>query len=245
MYLLEVKDVSKKFGGVKALQKVSLNVEKQKIYGLIGPNGAGKSTLFKVIMGILKPDEGKILFKGENIAGRPAHKIYKMGLACTFQLATVFLDLSAFDNIRLGVMACGKDSDKKIDERVNELLNLVGLVEKKNVLAKNLTLPERKKLDLARALGVSPELLLVDEIVPGLTPTEVANVIELIKRIRDVYGTTVIMVEHVMRVVMSVSEWIFVLNHGEKIAEGAPREITRNELVVKAYLGDKTKNINR
>jgi branched-chain amino acid transport system ATP-binding protein len=113
------------------------------------------------------------------------------------------------------------------------------------VLAKNLTLPERKKLDLARALGVSPELLLVDEIVPGLTPTEVANVIELIKRIRDVYGTTVIMVEHVMRVVMSVSEWIFVLNHGEKIAEGAPREITRNELVVKAYLGDKTKNINR
>lgn len=238
MVILEVNEVAKNFGGVRALWNISLKIEGERIYGLIGPNGSGKSTLFKVIMGIIKPDAGKITFKGENITGLAPHKICRKGVACTFQLVRVFPNLTVYDNVRVGVVGSSRILTEKIAVKVNELLNFVDLSEKKNVLAMNLTLAEQRRLDLARALATSPQLLLLDELMAGLNPTEVANTLKLIKEINK-NGICIIMIEHVMKAIMNVSEWIFVLNMGEKIAEGKPAEVVQNEEVVKAYLGEK------
>lgn len=240
MVLLEINNITKNFGGVKALQNVSLKIDGQKIYGLIGPNGSGKSTLFKVIMGIIKPDAGEITFDGENITGLAPHKICRKGVACTFQLVRVFPNLTVYDNVKVGVVESGRISAEKVASKVDELLSFVDLLKKKNIPAMNLTLAEQRRLDLARALATSPKLLLLDELMAGLNPTEIANTLKLIKAINK-SGVCIIMIEHVMKAIMNVSEWIFVLNMGEKIAEGKPVEVVKNEKVVEAYLGEKWK----
>ncbi|MEO0251918.1 MAG: ABC transporter ATP-binding protein [candidate division WOR-3 bacterium] len=236
--LLEVKNVTKRFGGIKALNNVSLSIENPGIYGLIGPNGAGKTTLFKVILGILKPDEGKVIFYGKDITGFPPYKIYKLGVACTFQIVSTFQNLSVFENVKVGCVGGGKFSKGDMDDRIRELLHLVSLSGKEKVLAKNLTLIERKKLDLARALATSPRILLLDEFMSGLNPSELIQVIESIKYIKEKYDLTILLIEHIISAVMKLCEWIFVLSEGELIAEGKPQEIASNEKVIKAYLGE-------
>jgi branched-chain amino acid transport system ATP-binding protein len=217
--LLEVEKVSKNFGGVQALKGVSIKVDKGKIYGLIGPNGSGKTTLFKVIAGILRPSSGVIKFNGERINGKPPHIICQKGIAITFQIVRVFPDLTVLENVKVGLLGNKKNLNAKFEDKAVELLDFIGLNGKTDWVAKNLTLAERKKLDLARALATSPQLLLLDEFMAGLNPKEMAGELELIRKIKD-RGVTVIMVEHVMRAVMAISEWIFVLNFGELISEG-------------------------
>lgn len=236
--LLQVKNISKKFGGIQALNNVSLSIERYGIFGLIGPNGAGKTTLFKVIMGILKPDNGKVIFNGMDITGLPAYKVYRLGISCTFQVVSSFQKLSVFDNVKVGCIGGGKIPKNSIDKKIMELINLVSLSEKENVLAQNLTLFERKKLDLCRALAASPTILLLDEFMAGLNPSELMQIIELIRHIKEKYSLTILLVEHIISAVMKLCDWVFVLSQGELIAEGKPKEVAGNTKVIKAYLGE-------
>ncbi len=239
--MLEGRNISKYFGGLAALKNVYFKVTKGVIKGLIGPNGAGKTTLFNVIMGVYKPDSGVIKFKGENIIGLKTNQICKRGIGRTFQIVKPFKDLSVWDNVTMGVLF-GRRNPPGVKEARDEalmILDFMGLKGKREVLAKNLTLADKKSLEIARALATKPEILLLDEVVAGLNPTETINMIKRIKRIRDELGITILIVEHVMRAVMEISDEIMVLHHGEKIAEGEPCEITRDERVIEAYLGEK------
>lgn len=237
--ILECKQVSKYFGGLAAVNKVDLALEEGEILGLIGPNGAGKTTLFRVIAGVYPPTSGRIFFKGQDITGRKAHDICQMGLTSTHQLVRPFPELTVLENVMVGAYfgrgwATGMVKDAR--QEAMAVLEFVGLAPKAGVLAKNLTLPDRKRLEIARALATRPEVLLLDEVVAGLNPTETLQTMDLIREIRR-QGTTIIMVEHVMRAVMGVSDRIMVLNYGEKIAEGSPQEIAGNQQVIAAYLG--------
>ena len=240
MPILEGEGVTKYFGGLAAVSNVDFTVEQGEALGLIGPNGAGKTTLFNLISAALTPRSGTIRFKGKNITGLSPHKICRMGVARTFQLVKVFADLPVLSNVTLGLhfgMSPGLSSKDAVREATG-LLEFVGLSALKATPAKDLTLANQKRLEVARALATDPELLLLDEMMAGLNPTELAQAMELIARIRD-KGITIIMIEHVMRAIMNVCERIMVLHHGQKIAEGAPQEIATSEKVIKVYLGDK------
>jgi len=240
MPILEGKGVTKYFGGLAAVSNVDFKVEQGEALGLIGPNGAGKTTLFNLISAALVPKPGTIKFKGENITGLKPYKICRMGVARTFQLVKVFADMPALNNVILGSyfgMSPGMSSKDAIRE-ATELLEFVGLSAVKGTPAKDLTLANQKRLEVARALATNPELLLLDEMMAGLNPAEVGQAMELVTRIRD-KGITIIMIEHVMKAIMNVCERIIVLHHGAKIAEGTPQEIATSETVIKVYLGEK------
>ena len=239
MQILEGERVTKHFGGLTAVQRVDFDVSQGQVVGLIGPNGAGKTTLFNLISGALVPESGEIRFKGEKITGAQPHQICRRGVARTFQSVQVFANLPVLENVSLGALF-GKSrrlSSADATQEAMELLEFVGLSAMRASPAKDLTLPYQKRLEVARALATRPELLLLDELMAGLTPTEVAQAIELVNRIQD-RGITVFMIEHVMKAIMSACDRIIVLHHGEKIAEGTPQEIATSKTVVEVYLGE-------
>lgn len=239
MPILEGEGVTKHFGGLAAVSGVDFSVGQGEVVGLIGPNGAGKTTLFNLISGALVPKPGSIRFNGQNITGLKPHKICRMGVARTFQSVKVFANMPAFENVLLGsLFGCSTGmSSADATREATDLLEFMGLSAVSAIPAKDLTLGNQKRLEVARALATKPELLLLDELMAGLNHTEVAEAMELVTRIRE-QGITVFMIEHVMKAIMSVCDRIIVLHHGEKLAEGTPREITASKTVIEVYLGE-------
>jgi branched-chain amino acid transport system ATP-binding protein len=238
MKMLKLEQVSKAFGGLLAIKKVSLDIKDGEITGLIGPNGAGKSTLFNMISGLTKPDEGKIIFDGREIAGLAPYKICQRGIARTFQLVKPFNRLTPLQNIMVG-RSYGSDPSRDIKharKESEEILEFTGLANKKVKNAGMLGLVDRKRLEIARALATRPRLLMLDEMFAGLNTAEMDAAIRLVKDIRD-KGITIIIVEHVMKVIMGISDRVIVLNVGEKIADGKPQEVANDSNVIAAYLG--------
>lgn len=234
--LLKTEGVEKRFGGLVAVKDVSITVNKGEIFGLIGPNGAGKTTFLNCISGFYKPEKGKITFKEQEITGLSPTQLCHKGIARTFQIVRSFPKLSALDNVKVAVVYGGKQH-KNPEKRAKELMDFVGFNAAKDVIAENLNTMQLKRLELARALATNSELLLLDEVAAGLTPSELPDFIDLIKRIRD-SGVTIICIEHVMKFIMGVCDRIAVLNFGAKIAEGTVEEIINNPEVMKAYLGE-------
>jgi branched-chain amino acid transport system ATP-binding protein len=239
MPLLEGEGVTRYFGGLAAVSYVDFGVDQGQVVGLIGPNGAGKTTLFNLISGALAPKAGAIRFKGQQINGLKPNRICKMGLARTFQSVKVFGNMPALENVLLGALFGTSNSVPAADAAriAAESLEFVGLSEVGATPAKDLTLAKQKRLEVARALATKPELLLLDELMAGLNPTEVAQAMELVTRIRE-EGITIFMIEHVMKAIMSVCDRIIVLHHGKKIAEGTPQEVATSKTVVEVYLGE-------
>jgi branched-chain amino acid transport system ATP-binding protein len=237
--LLRCTEVSKRFGGLQALKAVDLTVNKNEIAGLVGPNGSGKSTLLNLISGVYKPDSGKILFLNEDISKLPPYTICSKGITKTSQTVQSFPDMTAIENVLAGVLFAQKKLSDKTEPlpKAKELLEFVGLnKEKFDLPAKNLNVVELRRVQLAKALATMPKLLLLDELLTGLTPRESKEAIELIRLINK-KGITVLIVEHVMRVIMGLCDHVIVLHHGEKIFEGTPKEVVNDERVVKVYLG--------
>jgi len=238
--LFECKDITKYFGGLKALSGVSFNVWKREIVGIIGPNGAGKTTLFNVISGIFRPTSGVLRLEGKSLLNQRPYMICGMGIGRTYQTVRPFLGFTALQNVVAGVLFGKSEQNQNrraAEERAAELLRFVGLEGKERILANNLNLVERKKVELARALAGDPKLILLDEILSGLNPGELESSMLLIHRIRDDRGVSVMWIEHLMKALMRVCERVIVLHHGEKIAEGTPGEISSNVEVSEVYLG--------
>ena len=235
--LLEVRGVSKRFGGLLAVSDVSFSLDEGQILGLIGPNGAGKTTLFNVVNGVYKADGGTISFLGKDITGDSPDKVVHLGLARTHQIVKPLNDLTLLDNVTVGACFGREYLDLKAARAVAlEVLQLVGLADRAEMIARSLTIAGKKRLEVARALAAKPKLLLLDEVLAGLNPTEVALMIDLVRKIRD-GGVSVFMIEHLMQAIMSLSDRIVVLNLGRKLAEGRPDEVVHNPDVVEAYLG--------
>lgn len=240
MALLECMGVTKYFGGLAALHEVDLRASSGEIIGLIGPNGSGKTTLFNLITGLYPISQGAITFKGEKMCGLKSFQICQKGIARTFQITKLFARLTVLENVMVGSLyGKGKASDdlKKSRLIAEAILDRVGLSSKKNAKVSDLTLEDKKRLELSKALSTRPELLLLDEVMAGLNPTEIKEMMGLIRKIRQ-DGITLIVVEHVMHAVMKLADRVYVLHHGEKIAEGSPEEISRNKRVIESYLGE-------
>jgi len=234
--LLSVKGLTKSFGGLRAVADLDFEVPRGAIVGLIGPNGAGKTTTFALISGFQQPTAGEILFKGEPIRGLSPDAICRRGLTRTFQIMQSFPRLTVLQNVMIGAYA-RESSAAAARAHALEVLSRLGMAARADELARNLTLADLKRLEIAKALATGPELLLLDEVVSGLTPTEVEELVALIRKIRA-DGTTLVMIEHVMQAVMALSDSIIVLHHGEKIFEGAPQAAAREPRVIEAYLGE-------
>jgi branched-chain amino acid transport system ATP-binding protein len=234
--LLEVREVRKRFGGLEAVAGVSLDVGPGEVVGLIGPNGAGKTTLFHLISGHLAPDRGDVRIDGQSTRGLKPHDVCRRGLARTFQIVKPFAGLTVLENVRVGALARARTFEEAT-RSAGEILAVVGLADRADRAARGLTLADRKRLELARALATGPRLLLLDEVMAGLTPTETERIIELCRTI-NARGVAILLIEHVMRAVMTLSRRIVVLNQGQVIAAGAPAEIARDPRVVEAYLGE-------
>jgi branched-chain amino acid transport system ATP-binding protein len=231
--------VTKVFGGLVALNKVDFRIGRGELIGLIGPNGAGKTTLFHVVSGIYHPDYGSVLFKGEDISKLRPDAICRRGLARTFQIVRPFSHMTVIENVMVGAIFGRNPRDKtEAERRSAEILDSVGLSEKRGAQVGTLTLADRKRLEVARALATDPELILLDEVMSGLTPTEITQAMALIKKLNDA-GTTLLLIEHVMKVIMEISHRIVVLDRGQKIMEGSPREVAADERVRQAYLGER------
>ncbi len=236
--ILQVQGVTKRFGGLQALSQVTFDLPQGQILGLIGPNGAGKTTLFNVIDGVYKPEEGRVIFDGEDVTGKKPYYIARKGLARTHQIVRPLNELSVRENVMVG--ACFGYAGLNLHDaaqEADEVLEFVKLADKADQLAGSLNVAQKKRLELARALASRPKLLLLDEVLAGLNPSEIAQMVETVLAIRD-RGITIIMIEHVMSAIMNVSDRILVLDFGQLIAEGTPEEIARNDKVIQAYLGD-------
>ncbi|MCL5776508.1 ABC transporter ATP-binding protein [Limibaculum sp. FT325] len=236
MSLLEARSVTRRFGGLTAVNAVDFRVETGEIVGLIGPNGAGKTTFFNLISGFLRPDEGDVLFDGHSILGHKPSDICKRGMTRTFQIVKPFPEMTVTDNVLVGAFNHHGDTGAAL-AKARSVIELVGLGPQAGKLGRELTVAGRKRVELAKALATEPKLMLLDEVMAGLTPSEVGAMIEVLGRVRDA-GVTMVIVEHVMQVIMNLSDRIYVLHHGEAIAEGPPREIVANPRVMEAYLGE-------
>jgi len=234
--ILSIKDASKIFGGLKAVDDVSFDVEEGEIVGLIGPNGAGKTTLFNVISGYYAPSSGNVIFQGKDISGLPPYSLASKGIGRTFQIVKPFAGLTVLENV---VVASFLKHPKMSDavDNARKILDFTGLLDREGDSAQGLTLAGRKRLEISKALSIHPKLLLLDEVVAGLNPAEADKTIELILKIRD-QGITILIVEHIMHVIMNISDRVVVLNYGKKIAEGKPVEIAKDPTVIQAYLGE-------
>ena len=235
MNLVEIRDVSKHFGGLAALTHVSFFLKQGEILGLIGPNGAGKTTLFNVVNGFYPPSRGEVFYKSEKISNLKPHQICKLGIARTFQVVRPLQRMTALDNVIASAFLRAKNKSEA-EGIALETMRFTDLYEDRHVVSKGLPLGKRKKLEITRALATRPEMLLLDESFAGLNPSEQNELIEIIRKVRA-DGITIMVIEHHMKVIMSISDRIVVLNYGEKIAEGTPKEIGNNPLVIQAYLG--------
>jgi branched-chain amino acid transport system ATP-binding protein len=234
--MLEVRNLTKYFGGLGAVKNLSFEVEKGKIFGLIGPNGSGKTTVFNLINGFYSPTSGGILFKGESITGFKPNVICRKGIARTFQVVKPLSRMTVLENVMASAF-CRVNSLNEARKEAIKGLEFCGLIHRKDYLAKSLTIGDRKRLEISRALATRPELILLDETAAGLNPTELDQAIALIKKIRD-QGITILIVEHIMKVIMSISDRIHAINYGQTITEGTPQEVANNQAVIEAYLGE-------
>jgi branched-chain amino acid transport system ATP-binding protein len=242
--LLAVEHVAKHFGGVRALEDVSLDVDAGQLVGLIGPNGAGKTTLFNVVSGVVRPDRGRVAFRGRDITGLPPHRVCHAGIARTFQVVQPFARLTVRENVAAGWLFGRRGAGRRIgraeaEARAGELLEHGKLAAKADRPAGTLTLSERKRLEMVRALATGPDLLLLDEVLAGLNPQETEEMTGIIRRIARELGLAVLLIEHNMRAVMALSDRLVVLSYGTVIARGEPTAVARDSAVVAAYLGDR------
>ncbi|GAB7082387.1 ABC transporter ATP-binding protein [Megalodesulfovibrio paquesii] len=236
MSLLQVQEITMRFGGLVAVHELSLEIEPGQILGLIGPNGAGKSTAFNCVAGLYKPTKGRILFNGEDVTGEKPWNLCKKGLARTFQIVKPFQSMTVLDNVTVGAFATTDRRDEARD-KAQEVLSLLGMRDKQDALPGSLTIADRKRLEIARALATNPKLLLLDEVMAGLRPTEVDDMIAIIQSLRQ-RGMTIFVIEHIMRAIMALSDEIVVIHFGKKICRGKPEQVARDENVIKAYLGE-------
>ncbi|OGA30740.1 MAG: ABC transporter ATP-binding protein [Betaproteobacteria bacterium RIFCSPLOWO2_12_FULL_62_13b] len=235
--LFEVKGITRTFGGLAAVRDVSFRIEPGEIVGLIGPNGAGKTTLFNVVTGFLPPTRGEVEFEGQRISGLLPDRVCQRGIGRTFQVVKPFGNMTTLQNTMVGTFF--QDADPRRAKRAaEELLEFLGLAHRREALAKNLTIADRKRLELARALGTKPKLLLLDEVMAGLNPAEVADLLGLLREIRT-RGTTLFVIEHIMAAIMAISDRILVLHNGGLIAHGPPRQVADDQAVIDAYLGER------
>ncbi len=241
MTILTVENITKRFGGLVAVHDLSLSVEKGEILGMIGPNGAGKTTAFNMISGYYRPDEGRVVFDGQDVTGRRPDQICKLGLARTFQVVKPFPQLSVLDNVIVG--AYNRTNDKQeARQRAQEVIQFLGMTDITHQLAGSLSVAGRKRLEIAKALATEPKMILLDEAMAGLRPVETDMMIELVRQISQ-QGIALLLVEHVMRVIMSLAHRIVVIHHGEMIVQGEPQAVVRDKAVIDAYLGEEVVDV--
>jgi branched-chain amino acid transport system ATP-binding protein len=237
MTLLEVKELSKHFGGVVALDGVNIKVDKGELVGIIGPNGAGKTTLYNCVTGFYPPTSGRVFFDGKDVTGLPSHRLCRMGMARTFQIPRPFMSMTLLENVMVGALGVGM-SLREAREKAKEIVSFLKLEEQANKPISKLNFNYRRRCELARALATNPKLLMLDETFAGLNPSEIDEMVKLVRKIHE-SGVTIMLTEHVMKVVMSLAERIVVLHQGRVIAEGLPREVVNDSRVVEAYLGQR------
>ena len=241
MTILEVNNLYKNFGGVNALSNIGFSVTEGEILGIIGANGAGKTTLFSIISGFYPPDKGSIRFRGDEIRGMKPYQICRKGIVRTFQVVRPFRNMTVIQNVTVGKLF-GRDQrmhQGDAEREAESIMDFVGLSSKAHILADEMTLADHKRLELARALTTNPQVLLLDEVLAGLTPAETSEAMEIVRKVRKTMGLTILMVEHVMKAVIGLCDRIIVLHYGRMIAEGTPKEISENPEVIEAYLGER------
>ena len=252
MAMLEVTSLGISFGGLRAVDELSMKIEKGGLVGLIGPNGAGKTTVFNMLTGVYRPTDGGIRLDGQNLVGKKPHEICKLGVARTFQNIRLFSNLTVLDNVKTGLhneityslaeslfhIGSYRKKERQMDERAMELLGVFGLESVADYKAANLPYGKQRKLEIARALATDPKLLLLDEPAAGMNPNETGELMETIELVRKKFGVTVLLIEHDMKLVSGICEYLYVLNFGRLLAEGTPSEVLQNPEVVTAYLGD-------